>query len=119
MDDSRVKKEQKRLEAILERAGATQQTKDILSPVIENLSWQRVKLIDTMEKIKQSSVAIFYDNGGGQTGLRENPLFRGYGNLWKSYMTGLDKFTSYLPKEIQEEIQNENTILEKVRSMKG
>lgn len=119
MDDIRVIKEQKRLETILERANATEQTKEILSSVIENLAWQRIKLMDTMEEIKTSSVAIKYDNGGGQTGIRENPLFRGYGTLWKAYMTGMDKFTSYLPKDIQEEIRSENTMLDKVRSMKA
>ena len=119
MDDIRVIKEKKRLETILERAKATEQTKEILSSVIENLAWQRIKLMDTMEEIKTSSVAIAYDNGGGQTGIRENPLFRGYGTLWKAYITGLDKFTAYLPKELQEEIRSGDTMLEKVRSMKA
>ncbi len=37
-----------------------------------------------------------YDNGGGQTGVRENPAFRAYEALWKTYLSGLDALLKLL-----------------------
>ena len=118
MDDIRYEQEKRRLEAILERANVHQQHRDTLAPVVDNLAWMRIKLDDAREAVKNSSVVIKYSNGGGQEGLRENPLFKGYESLWKSYMNGLSVFTSYLPKEIQDEVIQENNVLSIVRKMK-
>ena len=118
MDDIAVQREKSRLEAILERADVPQQHRDVLIPVVENMAWQRLKLIETMEQIKDSPVAVEYNNGGGQSGVRENPIFKGYATLWKSYTTGLSVFTSYLPKEIEEEVIKEDSVLDKVIRMK-
>ena len=60
-----------------------------------------------------------YDNGGGQTGERENPIFKAYINLWRAYMVGLEKYTSYLPKELQEEAAGDSlSVLDQVKQMK-
>ena len=118
MDDIRCIQEKTRLQGILKRAGVTQQTDDILETVIDNLAWQRVKLEDTMEAAKKSTVVVKYSNGGGQEGLRENPIFKGYESLWKSYMAGMKMFIVYLPKDIQEEVENENNVIDLVRKMK-
>ena len=93
---------------------------NLLAPVIENTAWMKVKLDDARRDIKNSNVAIPYDNGGGQTGIRENPLFKGYESLWKAYITGMSKILESLPKEtlkeISEEIEKPKTLLELVRS---
>ncbi len=120
MDNIRVLDEHKRLDAILERANVLDQHRDILSPVVDNLAWMKVKLDDTREQIRGTGVVIPYDNGGGQSGIRENPLFKGYYSLWKAYLSGLDKYTSYLPREIKEELETETMdILTQVREMKA
>lgn len=93
-----------------------------LEPLIENVSWMKVKLDQAREKIKNSAVAIPYDNGGGQTGIRENPAFKGYEALWKSYLAGMSKILEYLPPEVIETEQKEEeshapaTVLALVRS---
>lgn len=92
---------------------------DMLAPVLENLAWMRVRLEDTRAIIKTSSVVIPYDNGGGQSGLRENPAFKGYESLWKSYMSGLGKILDMLPKSAEKiavsEEEKPKTVLELVR----
>lgn len=119
MDDNRVLQEHKRLEDLLERADVPHRQRDVLAPVIDNMAWQRIKLDETREEMKEASVVCAYDNGGGQTGTRENPIFKAYINLWRAYMVGLEKYTSYLPKELQEEAAGDCiSVLEQVKQMK-
>ncbi len=119
MDIKKVNKEHERLEALLDRAEVPQQQRDVLAPVIDNMAWQRVKLAEAMEQMQDESLICEYNNGGNQTGIRENPIFKAYVNLWRAYMVGLEKFTSYLPKDLQEEAKGDSlNILAQVREMK-
>lgn len=115
----KIKEEHARLMGILEAANVPQQKIDALRPLIDNMAWMRIKLDDARDTIKTSNVVIPYDNGGGQTGLRENPLFKGYENLFKSYMSAYEKYFTTLPKEAQEEAQADViTMLDRVKEMK-
>lgn len=123
MNDTEIKKraieEKKRIIEILDDVGLSEKRKKMMEPVIENTSWMKAKLDDTMVAIKNAQVVITYDNGGNQKGLRINPLFKGYESLWKSYMQGMDRILNCLPAE-QIEIQTQvvekpQTILELVR----
>ena len=119
MDNRKVKAEYKRLLALLDRAEVPQQQRDVLAPVIDNMAWQRVKLDEARKEMQNASIVCEYNNGGGQAGTRENPIFKAYINLWRAYMVGLEKFSSYLPKELQEEAAADTMdILAQVRSMK-
>lgn len=119
MDKRKVTKEKKRLIALLDRAEVPTQQRDVLAPVIDNISWQRVKLDEAREEMQDASIVCHYNNGGGQAGERENPIFKAYINLFRAYMVGLEKFTSYLPKDLQEEAAGEQLdILAQVREMK-
>lgn len=91
---------------------------DAMEPVIENVAWIKVKLDETRDKLRNASVAIAYDNGGGQKGLRESPLFKGYESLFKSYMSGLSKILEYAPKEAEniDKADKPKTVLELVRA---
>lgn len=120
MQDERALEEVDRLFELLEEVGVTDKKIRALTPIIENTAWMKIKLEDTRKAIKTSSVVIPYDNGGGQKGLRENPLFKGYESLWKSYMQGMSRILDCLPREQYEEevkeIENPKTVLEIVRS---
>lgn len=119
MDKRKVTREHQRLEALLDRADVPKPQRDVLAPVIDNMAWQRVKLDEAREEMQEASVVCEYDNGGGQTGTRENPIFKAYINLWRAYMVGLEKFSSYLPKELQEEAAGSSlSVLEQVKNMK-
>lgn len=119
MNDKKVKKERKRLIELLDKAEVPQHQRDVLAPVLDNMAWQRVKLDEAREEMQNSSIVCHYDNGGGQAGERENPIFKAYINLWRAYMVGLEKYTSYLPKEMQDEVAGEGiSVLEQVKQMK-
>lgn len=119
MDKRKVTQEHKRLEALLDKADVPQQQREVLAPVIDNMAWQRIKLDEAREEMQDASIVCHYDNGGGQEGERENPIFKAYINLWRAYMVGLEKFSSYLPKDLQEEAAGDSlSVLEKVKQMK-
>lgn len=108
-----------KLKGILESCGISEARRKALEPIIENTAWMKVKLDAARDAIKTSNIVIPYDNGGGQKGLRENPMFKGYESLWKSYISGMDKVLSCLPPEVVEaeivEEEKPKTILELIR----
>lgn len=118
--NSRSKKEANRIKRLLADAGISPKRIKLMDPVILNTAWMKAKLDDARDAIKSSQVVMSYDNGGGQKGLRENPLFKGYESLWKSYMQGMCKILDSLPEEAvqkeTEEVDKPKTVLELVRS---
>ena len=112
--------ERNRLYARLKEAGVSEKRQDALAPLIQNLAWQKVKLDEAREELNEASLTCHYDNGGGQSGERENPLFKAYINLWRAFMTGFDKYLTYLPKEAQEELQADaENVLAQVMQMRN
>lgn len=115
-------KERRRITKLLKEANIKEYRIKMLEPVIENTAWMKAKLDDAREQIRGSSIAIPYNNGGGQKGIRENPLFKGYENLWRCYIAGMTKILDAMPPEaIQTEMKKEEpqapaTILELVRA---
>ena len=104
MDEKEIKQratdEQKRIAAVLADAGLSEKRMKLLEPVILNTAWMKAKLDDARDAIKNSQIVISYDNGGGQKGIRENPLFKGYESLWRSYMAGMSRILDCLPPEV-------------------
>ena len=109
MDESdiqkRAEKERRRLAKILKDAEVSKARQDALADVVTNVAWMKVKLDDARAAIKTAQIAITYDNGGGQKGIRGNPLFRGYESLWKSYAVGMTKILDALPPEAAKEAE--------------
>lgn len=116
----RAEEEQNRIIDIMTKSGVSDKRIKMLEPVILNTAWMKAKLDDAREAIKNSQIVISYDNGGGQKGIRENPLFKGYESLWKAYMNGMERILSCLPQDVArveaEEASKPKTMLELVRS---
>ena len=115
---ARAEEEQNRILELLQGVGISDKRQKLLEPIILNTAWMKAKLDDAREAIKNSNIVISYDNGGGQKGIRENPLFKGYESLWRSYMAGMGKILDSLPQEQIEqavEIEKPATMLELVR----
>lgn len=116
----RAEEEQNRIIDIMKKSGVSDKRIKMLEPVILNTAWMKAKLDDAREAIKNSQIVISYDNGGGQKGIRENPLFKGYESLWKAYMNGMERILSCLPQDVArveaEEASKPKTMLELVRS---
>ena len=97
--EERAKDEIVRLTALLKDSGISAKRVQALKPVIKNTAWMKVKLDDARELIKDSSVIVKYNNGGGQNGTQINPALKAYESLWKSYMSGMNTILSAFPKE--------------------
>lgn len=116
---ARAEEEQKRIADLIKEVGISDKRQKLLEPIILNTAWMKAKLDDAREAIKNSNIVISYDNGGGQKGIRENPLFKGYESLWRSYMAGMGKILDSLPQETIEEsveVEKPATMLELVRN---
>lgn len=116
---ARAEEEQSRIIELLNEVGISAKKMKLLEPIVINTAWMKVKLDDAREAIKNSNIVISYDNGGGQKGIRENPLFKGYESLWRSYMAGMAKIIDSLPQEQVEqaiEVEKPATMLELVRN---
>lgn len=116
---ARAEEEEKRILDLLEEIGISGKRMKLLRPIVVNTAWMKAKLDDAREAIKNSNIVITYDNGGGQRGIRENPLFKGYESLWRSYMAGMSKILDSLPQEQIEqasEVEKPATMLELVRN---
>ena len=74
---------------------------------------------DAREDIAGDGLTTEYDNGGGQTGVRENPAFKAYEALWKSYSTGLQIILSVLTEQAAQVVKdNSENVLELVLNRK-
>lgn len=114
----RAEAERERIRGILKAARISENRMSLLEPVIENTAWMSAKLDDARDAIKNGQIVIPYDNGGGQKGLRESPLFKGYESLFRSYIAGMTKILDALPEETEEkkeELGRQKTMLEIVR----
>lgn len=54
------------------------------------------KLAEFRKTIKNEPLCVEYDNGGGQTGIRENPNFRAYEKLLSAYTKALNQLATML-----------------------
>ncbi len=118
--EKRVQKERRRIVNILKAAGVSDKSIKLREAIIGNVAWMKIKLDDAREAIKTSNIVISYDNGGGQKGIRENPLYKGYENLWRSYMNGMNSILNALPESAADvrakETEKPKTMLELVRN---
>lgn len=82
-----AKKRERRIIASLE--GADKATIALVRPLVEEVAWMEQRLVETRTYIGSSKVVIRYDNGGGQVGIRKNPAYDAYHDLFRSYTAGL------------------------------
>lgn len=101
--EKRCAAERRKLARFLNKNGLNEEKIKSLDPVILNVSWMKSKLDDARTAIGEDGITVEYDNGGGQTGVRENPAFRAYEALWKTYLSGLDALLKLLPEGATED----------------
>lgn len=103
---------------MLRDSGVSENKIIMLTPIIHNVEWMSERLQEEREGMI-GGLVIDYDNGGGQSGIRENPHYKAYEALWRSYMIGMTKIIESMPKDdlIQKEEDVEPaSVLELVRS---
>lgn len=101
--EKRSAAERRKLTRFLSKNGMDEEKIKSIDPVILNVSWMKAKLDDARAHIGEDGITVAYDNGGGQTGVRENPAFRAYEALWKTYLSGLDVLLKLLPEQAEQE----------------
>lgn len=83
-------------------------TQKHIEELISDAEFMRRKLAESKKAMEEEPIAIPYDNGGGQTGVRENPIFTAYEKLLKTYqgtvnqiieLSGKDEKTAELEKD--------------------
>lgn len=62
------------------------------------------KLRESKAGLKDQAIVIPYDNGGGQTGIRENPAFSAYEKLLASYTKSLAALREMIGSTAPEEM---------------
>ncbi len=93
----RCKKDVRKMARFCKEAGVDAKKIDAFTPLFDNICWMQIKLEDAREEIGEAGLLTEYDNGGGQSGVRQNPAFKAYEALWKSYCAGLQILLAELP----------------------
>lgn len=69
----------------------------VVMPLLANLAFLKVKLDDSRKELLCEKIFTEYDNGGGQTGLREHPGFSAYNKLFTTFSRGVKQLTDMMP----------------------
>lgn len=80
--------------------------------LLDNIDFLAQKLQETREKAAKVDVVIPYDNGGGQSGIRENPIFSSYTKLLTQYNKSIS-----LANEMQETQQKAKSAAAKLTNL--
>ena len=118
-----VRKEKNKIIKELKRAKISAYKMKVYLPVVENVATMKVKLDELKDQIVYEDILIEYDNGGGQKGIRENPIFKRYESLFKTFMLGMGKILDAIPDEDEGQIKafkttEPETVLEMLRDKK-
>ena len=92
----RVESELKKLRDITKGAIPDEKRKAAM-PLLANLAFLKVKLDDSRADLLYEDIFTEYDNGGGQTGLREHPGFSAYNKLFTTFSRGIKQLTDMMP----------------------
>lgn len=92
----RVKAEVARLQKATKDAIPAEK-REPLMPLFHDLAFLKVKLDEARSQLLHESIFTEYDNGGGQTGIREHPGFAAYNKLFTSYSREMGKLIAIVP----------------------
>ena len=77
----------------------------------EEVLFMADKLKLSRQQMENAAIVIKYDNGGGQRGLRKNPLFEAYNSLFNSFSKGLGQLDDML-SEVRSSEQGKSKLAE-------
>lgn len=77
-------------------AGVDKSKYPLAEELASDVLWQAERLLESRDTIKNAPIVIPYDNGGGQTGLRKNPMYDAYNSLFASFCKGFSQLTEML-----------------------
>lgn len=83
----------------------------------ESVLFMADKLKESRAKMKNEPLVIDYDNGGGQTGIRENPHFVAFEHLMAAYTKSLKQLTEII--EAGAPVRQASTIMAELTTIAG
>ena len=83
----------------------------------ESVLFMADKLKESRAKMKNEPLVIDYDNGGGQTGIRENPHFVAFEHLMAAYTKSLKQLTEIM--EAGAPVRQASTIMAELTTIAG
>ena len=86
-----ARKEKQKITRELKKAKISPHKMKILEATIENVALMKAKLDEMREDLLVAKAVVEYDNGGGQKGVRENPVFKRYESFFKTYTLGMSE----------------------------
>jgi len=101
--EKRASAEKRKLTRLMKNSGVPDSTRKMLDNTVKNVAWMTAKLDDARETIGDSGVAIGDEDGNP----KNNPLYAGYENLWKSYMGGMNQILAAMPKAAAKQVEKE------------
>lgn len=69
----------------------------------ESVVFMAAKLEESRKAMAKEPLVIPYDNGGGQTGIRENPHYAAFEKLMNTYIRSLDQLKKIVESGSQSE----------------
>ena len=114
----RTKYEKNRIVRLLKAAGTSEDKIKALQPIIQNTAALKAKLDDIQDEMLDADTLVEYEHGGGQSGIKENPIFKLYSSMLGSYTAGMKIIFDYMPAEaVTAKKGNDDTnVLQFVRS---
>ena len=82
----------------------------------ENVVFQCRKLAETRKAMQKnnSQLVVAYNNGGGQSGIRKNPIYEAYNQLMANYRKSLQQLTDLLQEYGMEDVQADDSPLAQI-----
>lgn len=96
MATKKYKIEREMLAEMIAKAPAEKQK--ALQSIADHVAFVKIKLDEAKKQCEKAGIVIEYNNGGGQSGTRENPLIKSYANLLKLYLTGMTQILNAIPE---------------------
>ena len=93
---SRYQSELKKLQRITKES-VPDERRSAIMPLLSNIAFLKVKLDQARNELMYESIFTEYDNGGGQSGLREHPGFSAYNKLFTTFSRGIKQITDMMP----------------------
>ena len=105
--EAAARKEKNKIKRQLRDAKIPGHKMKILEATIDNVALMKAKLDEMREQLLTEKAVVEYDNGGGQKGVRENPVFKRYESFFKTYSLGMSEIFDCLRDEEADPIDDD------------
>lgn len=83
--------------------GVTGPMRERAIKLAENVLFIEGKLDETRDRMGDTPLVVNYDNGGGQKGIRKNPVFEAYVNMFRQYTNGVRTLADIVGVDVADE----------------